>query len=557
MTDDKTDNTTTPAPLIRPRRMVGWAACTVVLLAGVGGRVWLTDVSTRSGYKWDHFDNIGMGLSAAKHGLLDVYTIPSRDDLAKVPGRVFDAGQFKPYTRQAIILPNYPPLCISLFYLQAKALEAIDPPLTANTFTARLVMGSLATLAELLTAVGVFGLARMMFGTTAGLAAGALCWLMPPIAMDTSFWGQVDSFMLAPSVWLVWLLLRRRWVAAGVVLAVAALLKPQGILLGPIVLFAAVVVREGDVRASFQLAAIRAGKVVGTALTATLVITAPWMITSGGAWFDRCYVQSFAEAFPYTTLKGFNVWYVDALRMDAAGDFGMPNTREGALHSGVTIAGVRKDSWARLAILTALIATAVLAWRRYRDRPAAALTIFAAVWLWSVFIWPTRVHERFIVYSMPMVIIAAVGMRRFWPALLGLAIVGTAELSSNAWTNFGAVGRFSPGAVGHYYKHVYLPGVNSLPPSQRPPAPTREQITSQALQWYRDGNAGRRKWETLATVGSLASYAWMIVAAFYWPGVGSRGRSSAAHRTIPDEHRTRRLKSSPSQSQSHKKRRRR
>jgi 4-amino-4-deoxy-L-arabinose transferase-like glycosyltransferase len=481
-------------------------AAAAVLVIGLAVHVLLSALSTRWGYIPDHFDQISFGLTAREHGLLDVYSL-EKEQNAWVDGQVYVNGAFTSLRRQGFHRLNYPPLYVVIRYLQVRVLKALDPAVTANTFGARLVMSSAAVAADLVLAVGVMLLAWHLFGRRAGLIAGAISWLFPPFAMNASFWDQVDAFFLAPMVFLIFSMLRRRWVWAGLCLALGALLKPQGILLVPLVLFGAAVVEEKEGRPWLSAAAARLGKVFGTALLAVIVLTLPWLLTSGPLWLERTYGTSYLEAFPYTTLKAFNIWYIDVLRLDGRPVFS-------PLDSRATLpGGMSKDAWGRLLTLAALAGAAVLCWKRWRREPAAVV-LFSALWLWSVYVWPTRVHERFILYCMPLIIVLSAGYRRFWPAVAALALLGIAAQTHNLWLQVPA-GSFEKQSVERYYDILSAGWRNAAAstPGFNTPPPTLEDAARRYFEQYRRLRPPFEIREIIVTIFSLLSYLWMVAAA--------------------------------------------
>ena len=93
--------------------------------------------------------------------------------------------------------------------------------------------------------------------------------------------------------------------------------------------------------------------------------------------------------------------------------------------------GLARDVWGTLLVLVAGVGTAMLC-RRWMA-PARAPATFAALWLWSAFLFPTRVHERYVLYCMPFVIAAAAVRPRLWASVAGLALVGIGAHSWNVW----------------------------------------------------------------------------------------------------------------------------
>ena len=481
----------------------------LLLAVGLTERAWLLEASTRWGYDADHFDFICMGVTADRFGLLNVYSVPKEQN-PTISGQLYDSqdGLFRPHQRTAPRVANYPPLGITLYWLQSRALALVDPPLRANTLVARLVMSLASLAADVLAAIGVYLLGKRFVSKKAAVIAGAACWLFPPLAMDSAFWAQTDSWFIAPAVWCVWAMLSGRWAWAGVMVGLAAMLKPQGILLGPVVLFACLVLRDEHERASIGPIAYRLCRLVGGTALTVAIIALPWTIADGLAWLRASYISNLT-GYPLTSMKAFNIWYLDALRADAAVSFEM-------LNSQATVAGLSKDMWGRLLTIVVMLSLAVACGFRFRRNPRLAVVVFAGLWLWSIFIFPTRVHERYIVYCMPFVILFAMRLRWVIPAVIGLMLIGTAELSSTVWLKYPAAGQFSYNVATAIHQDVlarYHQQAARTPPAKRPVPPSFDDVVK--LYWtdYQDLRQANRPWEYLATVVSLITYGWAVVSA--------------------------------------------
>lgn len=475
----------------------------VVLLVGLAGRVWLASLAPRYAYLIDAFGSIGHGLTVEPEGLLKAYTLPVQRNIP-VHGQQWskEQGRFVPYSYTFVRQANYPPVGLTFLWLHVELLRLLDPTLQANTFGSRLVMSAGAILADAVMAAAALLLGRELFGRRAGLLAGGLTWLFPPLAMNSSFWGQVDSWVQAPMLLALWLMLRRRWLAAGVLIGLAVQLKPQGLLMGPVALFAAAMIATaaGGRPRPGQFAR-RIGLGAAGALGLVLLAALPWMLADGWAWYRRSIAENFAH-FPYTTLKAFNVWYVEAMVLDS-------QHVAGALDATRQVAGASKDDWGRLLVLTSMVILAGLCWWRGRRRPQLAVVAFAALWLWSTFIWPTRVHERYFVLAVPPVIVLAAALRRFWPAVLILAVVGVAEVTWNLWLPLGAgYSTWDPPERLHAVRvSAYRQQTAQLPPGSRPPPPAPSDSLAMYWRHYDQRRAGERPWEVLFTALSLAGYA--------------------------------------------------
>jgi len=496
------------------------AVAIVALLVGLGLRVWSNHMSTYWGFFGDHFDHIGVGVTAQQNGLLKVYSVPISENPVTC-GTIYSwsSGQSRYLERQVPRVVNYPPLAVAIFYVQTVGLRTIDPSMEANTFLARLWMASVPIAMELLLVVGMYLLVRELANPRAGIIAAIVCWLFPPIWLNASYWGQVDSWVLAPSVFAVWLMLRNRWLWAGIAIGVGIMLKPQGIILAPVVLFAAAIVPAVGESSRIREFLLRLGKTALACIAVIGVISLPWWVADGYAWLRESYLNNFVFSHSsMTTAKAFNLWYLDALLGDK-----QPPDSYGGLDSLVRIGGLTKAAWGKILLLTSGIVATVLCWRKYRHRPGLAVVLFATMWLLGMFVWPTEMRERFFVYSVPLLIAGAMCLERLWLVVLLMACVGTAEMTWPNWLEIPA-GSYSADRVRANYARLIQQDRSS---ARRGSLPGMEEL--QRTSWYRYQNLRRseRPKEWLATVSLLLAYGLLVVLPFVRVHGDAKGESSA------------------------------
>lgn len=484
-----------------------WLAAAIVLFIGLAARIWMCDLGSRWGYFEDHLQNASMGVLAQREGLFRVYNVPpARNPVLRC---VEPGGDGQRRVNDACVdqnRANYPPLGIALFSLEAKAFDLEGSLL--NTFTARLETAILPMLAELALAAAVMALALQFAPRRAAFIAACACWLFPPLAMDSAFWGQTDAWVMAPSAWTIWLMLRGRWKWAGAMLALAILLKPQGLLVAPVVVLAAFLLPGAKAALPWQVSLRRILATGLTTLACIAIVTLPWTVAGGLEWLNAAYLGNF-KMYPSTTLKAFNFWYADLLHADQVQAFG-------AIDSTSTWAGLSRDAWGRLLVLAAMGALAGLCAWRYRRRPQLAVVLFAGLWLWSTFLWPTRVHERYIIYCMPLMIAAAASMKRLLPALVLLAAIGAAEMSWSVWL-LEPAGGYDQVRVQAFHQALqkeYQEKTAAIPTDRHPQAPTEPFAREQYWQQYSAAREHYRLWEMLAVAISLAGYAYAATAPF-------------------------------------------
>lgn len=434
----------------------------LVLLAGLGLRIGLLVVAPRYGFFTDHLDFMVWSLHADRAGPAAIYDLPANTLInANLPPPFAEAlsprlaGRMLITPYPSLITCNYPPLSIYFFWLQGRLWNTLEPtppshdisaPIAgfleiergqvqspiANTIASRCVAALLPTLAELLLAVGAVHLARLInigaWKSSRGLMVFALVWLGPPFLLNSAFWGQTDAIVTTLMLWTLIALLSQRLLLAGVLLGAALMTKAQAVLLFPAIAAVFMVFWRGpggSLRGGLAL-----WRTAVAALLTIAVLSAPFMIHDASSrdgdplrWFVRSYVEPIRAQFPYTTVRAFNVWWLDFLVEDQ---------KEDALNPATKIAGVQKSMIGSTAFILAILGSAVVAVRRFGFTPAAVVA-FTALVLFAAFVWPTRVHERYFYYGLPFVIAAATRFRHWWIVVALLFVVGTAEMTWNLW----------------------------------------------------------------------------------------------------------------------------
>jgi len=479
----------------------------VILITGIALRVVVIALSSPEynlpfwkSYGWpgDHGNFVQWGRQATSDdaGLLSMYTQPPQSEI-KV---LLSFGESFVHHGLGEIA-NYPPCGIYLVTLGGLLHRALDPELTANTAAARAAYAVFPATGDIVMALGVWRLALLLFGARAGRTALAVVFLAPPVWLDSCWWGQTDSWELAPAVWIVWAMVRCRWLAAGALWGLALSLKPQAVLLAPVWLFSWSATwtsawrhRFGD-RGRRDRRQIALG--VGLAIVVLNVSALPFWFTSGDAWLRESYLRNLRDEAPHTTLKAFNLWYADLLLT-----YDTDVTR--------TIGGLRKDSWGKLLGVVGLLASAGLAWRS-RLPVHHRCVLFNGLWLLAVVILPTRVHERYILMGVPFLIVAAVGIRRLWPGVVALLVVACFQLTVFHWLGLPADNWSRKLKAETMAFHA--DAVKQTPPAFRDQLPTLEQALALRFENFRKEHRKFAPCEWSLTILALLAVAATVLAA--------------------------------------------
>ena len=465
--DDSPEARPTPAcaPGARTAGRRRWIVLALCVAAGVIVRWTALVLAPGHAFLSDHVDYMTWSQYAYEHGPTRLYDLPAETliNVNAPPWWLAERFRVPPsMANRFAVTPcpsysgcNYPPLANYAFWVQGWLWSVLESepvtndvapniaasvghtggPVTsrvANTFTARFVNGILAIIADFAMAIAAALLVRKLLGRTgyrtAATWAFALVVLAPPIVLDSAFWNQTDAWLACALVWSLYWLVSARYAWAGVAFGVALMLKAQAIVFTPVlayVFLSLVFMTDGSWRRAGRLWRFAAGAAVTVVLLA-----APFSLASidhpeyGWArWGYRAYVVPVLSDFPFTTLKAFNVWWLD---------FAAYGQTTEALDAEATVAGLSKDLLGKVALAAALLAAgAVCAWRwRWSQISWPVMAFFV---MCAAFLFPTRVHERYIYYCFPFLIVMAVTFRRWIPALIALLLVGTFELTWYLW----------------------------------------------------------------------------------------------------------------------------
>ncbi len=432
-----------------------WGVLAACVAAGLALRVFFVALAPQHAFLIDHTQYMLWSAWAAEHGATSVYDLPPGHLInVRFPARAGRGPVTEPYP--AIDVCNYPPFAGYIFWIQGwlwRALDAnvvtrpVGPELAsyrefagrtatsrvANTVQARAANAAVPIAADLLTAWGALELVRVLgAGRRRGwpeVCAFGIALLAPPMFLNSAFWTQLDSCVACGLVWCMYLLISGRFVWAGLCYGAALTTKAQAVLLLPAVAFALVALW----RARGVAPRRRFGfwKFAVASFVTVAVIVAPYAVAQrndpgGGAWrwFRLAYVVPIRELGAYTTLKAFNLWWID---------YSVHNQSPAALNPDAVVGmGLSKARVGQITLAAALLLSAGLCVWRWRWEPPAWVA-YAALSLMAAFVFPTRVHERYIYYGLPFLVVVAVGFRPWIPVLAALLLVGTFEMTWFLW----------------------------------------------------------------------------------------------------------------------------
>jgi Gpi18-like mannosyltransferase len=273
-----------------------------------------------------------------------------------------------------------------------------------------IVLKLVPSLADIGISLVLFLIARLIAGPQAGLAAAAMYAFNPGPILLSAVWGQWDALSLLAALVALWLALRGTPEWSLPVLTYACLIKPQFILLLPLLAILwwrqAVQPHPEQPAATLGQRGMRLGLALVASLAVFLIVSLPFSVGVAPlptSWTITGRLTYALEAYDSTSLFAANLWLAirgsAAIRPDDATFLGILSYR----------------TWGTLLLVLAFAVIIGLFWRR----TSPTMLVWAALAAtFSTFMLPTRVHERYLLPAVALaVLLAAVLPRLAWLAL--------------------------------------------------------------------------------------------------------------------------------------------
>jgi hypothetical protein len=282
---------------------------------------------------------------ATKEGLSRVYGPPDRRVLAlgRVPRRNFEWQG----VGRAV---DYPPGSMIVLWVEGKLFEALDPAMPSDRR-----FNAIINLAPFLGSLAILALLLRSAAGEAGRSRGLAFWLNPAVLFAAPVLGYQDPLFGALAVAAVIALMRRRYVLASALVAASGLVKPQGILLVPVLL--SVVLREA--KPAIWVRCALAGLGVG------VLVFLPW-------WSQGFLLSALEGAFrplgePHLSALGLNLWWIAGYVMKWAQDGSWPVAAIVPAGAFSTWAGFDASTVSRLLLLVGTAGVVGLLVRSHAD----------------------------------------------------------------------------------------------------------------------------------------------------------------------------------------------
>jgi dolichyl-phosphate-mannose-protein mannosyltransferase len=348
------------------RAPLSWGQLLAVLLVGVV-TVYLLIAAVTPGYVSDIGTNKVWGRHVAREGIHDVYRIST----------------------------DYPPVLLYFFGLAGEIYERfVHPPFTERAMLASQLYTFLIKLPGILfhpvVAAAIYFLVRRL-GPPVAFGVAAAYALNPAAAYDVAHLGQTDPVHSAFALLSIGALVGGQPLAAGALIALAALTKPQTWVLVPIVGMG-LIFWHG-----------RRGALLGTlgGVVTTAVVVSPWILTSRlhHAWRFFEALETKSVNSQALTAHAHNLWWIPVLL-----EWRFINDWEPLL-------GPITYRMAAMSLVLTLVALVIskLPGLRPRDRLYSFIGLLTVGW----FVVTVRAHENHLFMALPFLAVAWALDRRF------------------------------------------------------------------------------------------------------------------------------------------------
>jgi dolichyl-phosphate-mannose-protein mannosyltransferase len=304
-------------------------------------------------------------------------------------GRVFDDH---PQTVYAL-LPgaNYPPLAMYFCWFGVKAMEIVNPLIHQPVIYSVYASADLPFLEKIPVLLGdlaftaaIYRIARRSLSIAWSLGLTLAYAFSPAVIYIGAVWGQLDTIFAIFLVLAFWSATQRQSAWVGIWFALALLVKPQPLILTPVL--AIFLWRDGW----------RALRTAGIALAATgAIFCAPYLIPPHIQIFTLLHNIA-TSVTGATSSYAYNLWW-------AVGRGRTPVTDPviGPLSAGII-------GWACFFAVLAIICYGI--WRAPKP---FTLILGGAVVMYAFFVLTTGQHERYLFPVLPLLLLAAIWQRRY------------------------------------------------------------------------------------------------------------------------------------------------
>ena len=275
---------------------------------------------------------------------------------------------------------DYPPGYLYILGLVQWICRTLELPSSAAAAT--LLYKMPAILADLLIGCLLYRRVYRRYGHLNAVFAACMVLFSPGIWVDSAVWGQVEAVQMVFLLLTVFAFEDGRFAQGCLWYALAVAVKPQALMLGPVLLVFAIDFIRRNKRAALR--PILCGAAL--ALGAFAVLFTPFCIGQGmGVLLDK-YVGTMTS-YPYVTLNALNLYQFLGLNAQTLDSVAL---------------GMTYRTWTWIGVG---VSVALAVWTYWKNREDHPLLISSVMLLWALYMFGPAMHERYI-YPVAVLLVA-------------------------------------------------------------------------------------------------------------------------------------------------------
>ena len=227
---------------------------------------------------------------------------------------------------------------------------------------------------EVISTLIIYKFTRKLMSKKRATISAAFFFLHPAIIYNTSIWGQIDSIIIMSSLAFVFFATLGKEVLALTIYLISVTIKLQALAILPLVAVWSLM--------SIKILRLRNYSIILILLGSLIFL--PLFITKGIQWSSR-YLYSLPHQYPYTSIYAYNLWaFSGFLTLDKTKFLELIPYR----FLGLTA------YW----IIAALI---ILPFLKNKNRKPKIILFAAFLLFFDFAFFSTRIHSRYLIYSLP------------------------------------------------------------------------------------------------------------------------------------------------------------
>ncbi|WP_147565901.1 glycosyltransferase 87 family protein [Clostridium tyrobutyricum] len=302
---------------------------------------------------------------------------------------------------------DYPPLYIYILFLIGKLTS-----ISGLSLYYSILLKLPSIIADIGTAYLIYRLVKKYISVESGLLLSVFYIFNPAVFIDSTLWGQVDSFFALLIVISVFLICEGKAVFSSVIFTLSVLMKPQGIIFLPVLLFE--IIRRRNIGLFI--------KCLISAIATTVVVILPFSSGQNILWIFKLYSKTISE-YPYASVNGFNFYSLIGANYKQSSSI------------------LFTFSYSTLGIIAIAAITLFAGYIYIKNRNKSFAFAAALVQIAGVFTFSTGMHERYLFPALVLSILSYVYLKdkRFFTLCIGYSITVYANIYYVLFGNSGAM----------------------------------------------------------------------------------------------------------------------